>query len=64
MAQLRKCPSCGHEIALNAWKCPHCGHSFASQKVSMNAEAGCLTILLVFGVPLFIFYIISQFVYS
>ena len=46
---LIRCPECGKEIASNAWKCPYCGHSFAGKKASVNAQAGCLTVLLVGG---------------
>lgn len=49
MSQFRRCPTCGKEIASNAWKCPYCGHSFTGEKASINAKAGCLTVVLVGG---------------
>ena len=59
MAQMRRCPSCGKEVASNAWKCPHCGHSFTGEKVSVNMNAGCLTALLV-GLGVFVLLLICM----
>lgn len=48
------CPCCGEEIKATAKKCKHCGEWLTKEDANSGCRIGCICIILVFIVGIFI----------